>query len=67
MGEVKKVNEMIANKLTRIPPYVLAKVTAETKAARARGEDIIDFGMGNPDLPTPQHIVDKLVEAVAIP
>src|SRR5690606_7034715 len=34
------------------------------KAARARGEDIIDFGMGNPDQPTPQHIVDKLVEAV---
>ena len=54
---------MISNKLQRIPPYVLAKVTAETKAARARGEDIIDFGMGNPDNPTPQHIVDKLMEA----
>lgn len=58
---------MIANKLTRIPPYILAKVTAETKAARARGEDIIDYGMGNPDMPTPQHIVDKLVEAAGKP
>ncbi len=56
---------MISNKLDRIPPYVLAKVTAETKMARSRGEDIIDFGMGNPDMGTPQHIVDKLVEASA--
>jgi alanine-synthesizing transaminase len=58
---------MLSNKLQRIPPYVLAKVTAATKAARARGEDIVDFGMGNPDMATPQHIVDKLVEAVAKP
>ncbi len=58
---------MLSNKLQRIPPYILAKVTMETKAARARGEDIIDYGMGNPDLPTPQHIVNKLVEAVAKP
>ncbi len=56
---------MISNKLERIPPYVLAKVTAETKKARSRGEDIIDFGMGNPDMATPRHIVDKLVEAAA--
>jgi alanine-synthesizing transaminase len=58
---------MHSNKLNRIPPYVLAKVTAETKAARGRGEDIIDFGMGNPDEGTPQHIVDKLVEAASKP
>jgi alanine-synthesizing transaminase len=58
---------MISNKLCRIPPYVLARVVAETKAARIRGEDIIDFGMGNPDMPTPRHIVDKLVEAAAKP
>lgn len=58
---------MHANKLNRIPPYILAKVTAETKAARGRGEDIIDFGMGNPDEATPQHIVDKLAEAAAKP
>lgn len=58
---------MESKKLDRIPPYVLAKVVAETKAARIRGEDVIDFGMGNPDLPTPQHIVDKLTEAAAKP
>jgi alanine-synthesizing transaminase len=58
---------MHSNKLDRIPPYILAKVVAETKAARIRGEDVIDFGMGNPDLATPQHIVDKVVEAVSKP
>lgn len=68
VGDQKKqVTTMHANKLNRIPPYILAKVTAETKAARGRGEDIIDFGMGNPDMGTPQHIVDKLVEAAGKP
>lgn len=50
-------------RINRLPPYVLAEVTALKAEARARGEDIIDFGMGNPDQPTPQHIVDKLVES----
>jgi alanine-synthesizing transaminase len=50
-----------------LPPYVFAEVNAMKARARAAGEDIIDFGMGNPDLPTPQHIVDKLVEAVQDP
>jgi alanine-synthesizing transaminase len=50
-------------RIQRLPPYVLAEVTRLKAAARARGEDIIDFGMGNPDQPTPKHIVDKLVEA----
>jgi alanine-synthesizing transaminase len=54
---------MISNKLERIPPYVLGQVTAAMKAARSRGEDIIDFGMGNPDGATPPHIVEKLLEA----
>jgi len=50
-------------RVKRLPAYVFA-VTNELKAeARARGEDIIDFGMGNPDQPTPDHIVEKLVEA----
>ena len=50
-------------RIKRLPPYVF-NIVGELKAkARARGEDIIDFGMGNPDQPTPQHIVDKLVEA----
>jgi alanine-synthesizing transaminase len=51
-------------RLQRLPPYVLAEVTDLKAKARARGEDVIDLGMGNPDLPTPPHIVDKLVEAV---
>jgi alanine-synthesizing transaminase len=50
-------------RLTRLPAYVF-NITSELKAAaRKRGEDIIDFGMGNPDGPTPKHIVDKLIEA----
>jgi alanine-synthesizing transaminase len=50
-------------RMKRLPPYVFATVNALKMMARRRGEDIIDLGMGNPDLPTPQHIVDKLVEA----
>jgi len=50
-------------RIKRLPPYVFNIVNELKAAARARGEDIIDFGMGNPDRPTPRHIVDKLVEA----
>ncbi|MEJ5210351.1 MAG: alanine transaminase [Burkholderiales bacterium] len=50
-------------RIKRLPPYVF-NITGELKAAaRKRGEDIIDFGMGNPDQPTPRHIVDKLIES----
>ncbi|MGB0956704.1 MAG: alanine transaminase [Panacagrimonas sp.] len=50
-------------RIQRLPPYVFNIVGELKRAARARGEDIVDFGMGNPDQPTPKHIVDKLVEA----
>ncbi len=50
-------------RIKRLPPYVFNIVNDLKAKARARGEDIIDFGMGNPDQPTPKHIVDKLVEA----
>ena len=50
-------------RMKRLPPYVFVKVNAVKMAARRRGEDIIDLGMGNPDLPTPPHIVAKLMEA----
>ena len=50
-------------RINRLPPYVFNIVNELKAAARARGEDIIDFGMGNPDQPTPKHIVEKLVEA----
>ncbi|MDH4190030.1 MAG: alanine transaminase [Betaproteobacteria bacterium] len=54
-------------RIKRLPPYVF-NITAELKmAARRRGEDIIDLSMGNPDGPTPKHIVDKLVEVVTRP
>jgi len=49
-------------RIRRLPPYVFNIVNELKAKARLRGEDIIDFGMGNPDRPTPQHIVDKLVE-----
>ncbi len=55
------------SRIQRLPPYVF-NITGEMKAsARRRGEDIIDFGMGNPDGATPRHIVDKLVEAALKP
>jgi alanine-synthesizing transaminase len=55
------------HRIKRLPPYVFAEVNRLKAAARARGADIVDLGMGNPDMPTPQHIVDKLCETVARP
>ena len=54
-------------RVKRLPPYVFDEVNAVKAAHRAAGEDIIDLGMGNPDMPTPEHIVDKLTEAVRDP
>ena len=51
-------------RIERLPPYVFNIIGELKQAARARGEDIIDFGMGNPDQPTPPHIVEKLRETV---
>jgi len=51
-------------RIDRLPPYVFAAVDELKMEARQKGEDIIDLGMGNPDLPTPEHIVKKMVEAV---
>lgn len=55
------------DRIRRLPPYVFAEVNKMKARARADGEDIIDFGMGNPDSATPQHIVDKLVETIQNP
>jgi hypothetical protein len=52
-----------SRRIDRLPPYVFNVVGDLKMAARRRGEDIIDFSMGNPDQPTPKHIVDKMVEA----
>ncbi|WOJ96259.1 alanine transaminase [Congregibacter brevis] len=54
-------------RIQRLPPYVFSIVGDLKQAARAAGEDIIDFGMGNPDQPTPAHIVDKMIEAAQRP
>src|SRR6202051_4734327 len=55
------------HRISRLPPYVFEQVNKLKAEARARNEDIIDFGMGNPDMPTPKHIVDKLVETARDP
>jgi alanine-synthesizing transaminase len=52
------------SRIKRLPPYVFATVDELKMSARHAGEDIVDLGMGNPDLPTPKHIVEKMVEAV---
>jgi alanine-synthesizing transaminase len=55
------------HRIRRLPPYVFAEVNSAKAKARTAGEDIIDLGMGNPDSPTPPHIVAKLIEAVQDP
>jgi len=55
------------SRIKRLPPYVFNITDAMKKSARHRGEDIIDFGMGNPDGATPKHIVDKMIEAALKP
>jgi len=55
------------HRIRRLPPYVFAEVNAAKAKARASAEDIVDLGMGNPDTPTPPHIVAKLIEAVQDP
>jgi alanine-synthesizing transaminase len=54
-------------RIRRLPPYVFAEVNALKAAARARGEDIIDLGMGNPDGAPPKHVIDKLCEVASKP
>lgn len=54
-------------RIQRLPPYVFAEVNKLKGELRAEGKDIIDFGFGNPDLPTPKHVIDKLIETVQKP
>ena len=54
-------------RMKRLPPYVIAEVNAMRAAARAGGQDIIDLGMGNPDLPPPPHVIEKLCEVAMKP
>ena len=54
------------HRIRRLPPYVFEEVNKLKASLRAKGVDIIDFGMGNPDMPTPKHIVDKLIETAKV-
>ena len=54
-------------RIQHLPPYVFAEVNAMKAAARARGEDIVDLGMGNPDGAPPRHVIDKLAEVATKP
>ena len=54
-------------RIRRLPPYVFAEVNAMKAAARARGEDIVDLGMGNPDGAPPAHVIEKLAEVARDP
>lgn len=62
-----RVMDQEFHRIKRLPPYVFAEVNEMKARARAAGEDVIDFGMGNPDLASPPHVVEKLVEAVQNP
>ena len=55
------------HRVRRLPPYVFEQVNKLKAKARAAGADIVDLGMGNPDLPAPKHVIDKLVETVGKP
>src|SRR5690349_11194135 len=55
------------HRIRRLPPYVFAHIDPIKAKARANGVDVIDLGMGNPDMPTPAHIVEKLQETVKDP
>jgi len=58
-----KKKETTFPRIARLPPYILGQVTAQMTQQRKKGEDVINLGMGNPDLPTPHFIVNKLIEA----
>src|SRR3989338_8277102 len=64
---VSSSSQVVFPRLTRLPPYVLGQVTQQMTEQRQKGDDVINMGMGNPDLPTPQFIVDKLLEAAQKP
>ena len=63
----EKPTEKDFYRIRKLPPYVFAEVNALKAKLRGEGADIIDFGFGNPDLPTPRHVIDKLIETVQKP
>jgi len=67
MNKGRRVVISAAERISRLPPYLFAEIDRQKSAARRRGMDLIDFGIGDPDLPTPSFIVDAAREAVADP
>jgi len=67
MVQTQKPMHTDFHRIKRLPPYVFEEVNRLKAQARAAGDDIIDFGMGNPDMPTPRHVVDKLCEVARDP
>lgn len=66
-NNLSSIHKEAFHRVKRLPPYVFAIVNELKHQARKRGEDIVDLGMGNPDLPTPRHIVQKVIEATRNP
>jgi alanine-synthesizing transaminase len=66
-GDLDPMAQSDFHRIRRLPPYVFAEVNRLKAAARAAGRDVIDFGMGNPDMASPPHVVQKLVETVQDP
>ncbi len=64
---MEKIKIEFSNRLSRLPPYVLGELNEQKLKMRQKGIDVIDFGMGNPDRPTPEHIVDKAREILLDP
>ncbi len=64
---MKKEVHKISSRIDRLPPYVFAVVNNLKAQARKQGEDVVDLGMGNPDMPAPQHVIEKLCEAAKNP
>lgn len=63
----KNTSQINFPRMNKLPPYILGQVTGQMANQRKKGEDVINLGMGNPDLPTPPHIVNKLIEAAQKP
>ena len=53
----------VAKRIENLPPYLFVEITKKIAAKRAKGEEVISFAIGDPDIPTPPHIIDKLVQA----
>ena len=61
------IRVQLADRLTKLPPYLFAEIDRQKKEARARGVDVVDLGIGDPDLPTPAHVVEALARAAREP